>query len=94
MAPPKRLPVGPLMDYGYEGTPWLLTTLTAPADAKRAGDPQGAHASWLVCQQICVPEDATLTLTLPVGDARRPIRRWRKISPRRARCCRWPRPGN
>ena len=21
---PKRLPVGPLMDYGYEGTPWLL----------------------------------------------------------------------
>ena len=30
---PKRLPVGPLMDYGYEGTPWLLTTLTAPADA-------------------------------------------------------------
>ena len=34
---PKRLPVGPLMDYGYEGKLWLLTTLTAPADAK-AGD--------------------------------------------------------
>ena len=31
---PKRLPVGPLMDYGYEGTVWLLTTVTAPADAK------------------------------------------------------------
>src|SRR5438874_13694777 len=30
---PKRLPVGPLMDYGYEGTPWLLTTLTAPTTA-------------------------------------------------------------
>jgi thiol:disulfide interchange protein DsbD len=63
---PKRLPVGPLMDYGYEGTPWLLSTLTAPADAK---DPVTikAHASWLVCQQICVPEDTTLTLNLPVG---------------------------
>src|SRR6201986_3648204 len=24
---PKRLPVGPLVDYGYEGTAWLLTTL-------------------------------------------------------------------
>jgi thiol:disulfide interchange protein DsbD len=65
---PKRLPVGPLMDYGYEGTPWLLTTLTAPADAKGPVTLQ-AHASWLVCQQICVPEDAALTLTLPVGSA-------------------------
>ena len=44
---PKRLPVGPLMDYGYEGTPWLLTTLTAPADASRPGDDQGAcQAGW------------------------------------------------
>ena len=25
VAAPKRLPVGPFMDYGYEGTPWLLT---------------------------------------------------------------------
>jgi thiol:disulfide interchange protein len=67
---PKRLPVGPLMDYGYEGTPWLLTTLTAPADAPtntKGPVTLSAHASWLVCQQICVPEDATLTLTLPVG---------------------------
>jgi thiol:disulfide interchange protein DsbD len=63
---PKRLPVGPLMDYGYEGTPWLLTTLTAPADAKGPVTISG-HASWLVCQQICVPEDAILTMTLPVG---------------------------
>ena len=63
---PKRLPVGPLMDYGYEGTPWLLTTLTAPADAK-GPVALSAHASWLVCQQICVPEDATLTLNLQVG---------------------------
>ena len=63
---PKRLPVGPLMDYGYEGTPWLLTTLTAPADAKRPVT-LNAHATWLVCQQICVPEDATLTLNLQVG---------------------------
>jgi len=63
---PKRLPVGLLMDYGYEGTPWLLTTLTAPADAKGPVT-LNAHASWLVCQQICVPEDAAVTLTLQVG---------------------------
>ncbi len=31
---PKRLPVGPLMDYGYEGKLWLLSKITAPANAK------------------------------------------------------------
>src|SRR5258708_6045251 len=63
---PKRLPVGPLMDYGYEGTPWLLTTLTAPATATGPVTIKAA-VSWLVCEKICIPEDATLTLTLPVG---------------------------
>ncbi len=64
---PMRLPVGPLMDYGYEGTPWLLTRLTAPADASGTVTIKAA-VSWLVCQQICVPEEATLNLTVPVGN--------------------------
>jgi thiol:disulfide interchange protein DsbD len=64
---PKRLPVGPLMDYGYEGAPWLLTSLTAPAGAAPGPVTIKAHASWLVCQQICIPEEATLGLNLNVG---------------------------
>src|ERR1700742_76112 len=45
---PKRLPVLSLMDYGYEGTLWLLTTLTAPADAKPGETiTLKAAASWL-----------------------------------------------
>src|ERR1700743_3684341 len=65
---PKRLPVGPLMDYGYEGKLWLLTPITAPADAK-PGDTVTvqAKASWLVCQNICIPEDATLTVPIRIG---------------------------
>ena len=63
---PKRLPVASLMDYGYEGTPWLLTTLTAPAEATGTVTLKAA-VSWLVCQQICIPEDATVSLTLAVG---------------------------
>ncbi len=65
---PKRLPVGPLMDYGYEGTVWLLTKLTAPADA-RPGDVVNfkAHASWLVCKDVCIPEETELTLPLTVS---------------------------
>jgi len=67
---PKRLPVGPLMDYGYEGQPWLLQKLTIPANAK-AGDTVTLKAAvgWLVCKDVCVPEDATLTLPLKIGTA-------------------------
>jgi thiol:disulfide interchange protein DsbD len=65
---PKRLPVGPLMNYGYESKVWLLTTITAPADAK-PGDIVNlkAAAGWLVCKEVCVPEDTTLSLPLTVS---------------------------
>ena len=67
---PKRLPVGPLMDYGYEGKLWLLQKLTLPADAK-VGDTVTLKAAtyWLVCKDICVPEEAALTLPIKVGPA-------------------------
>ena len=65
---PKRLAVGPVMDYGYEGTVWLLTSVTAPTDAK-PGDllTLKAHGSWLVCKEICIPEDTELSLPLTVS---------------------------
>ena len=65
---PKRLPVGPLMDYGYEGEVWLPIPLTAPRTAA-VGKPANLKAavSILVCQNVCVPEDATLQLSLPVS---------------------------
>jgi thiol:disulfide interchange protein DsbD len=64
---PERVPVGPLMDYGYEGRLWLLTQLTAPRDAK-PGEivTLKATADWLVCKEVCVPENATLILPLSV----------------------------
>lgn len=65
---PKRLPVGPLMDYGYEGKLWLLQKLTVPAGVK-AGDTVTLKAAvdWLVCKDICVPEETTLSLPLKIG---------------------------
>ncbi|RAK57728.1 protein-disulfide reductase DsbD family protein [Phenylobacterium deserti] len=64
---PKRLPVGPLMNYGFEGEILLPMTLTAPADA-RPGESVAlkAKANFLVCAELCVPEEADLTLNLPV----------------------------
>lgn len=65
--PPHRLPVGPLMNYGYSNEAVYLVPVTVPADA-RAGTPVTltANASWLVCEEICVPEAKTFTLTLDV----------------------------
>lgn len=65
---PMRLPVGPFMDFGYEGKVWILTTLTAPSDA-RLGDTVmlKAAVTWLVCKEVCIPEEATLTLPLKIG---------------------------
>jgi thiol:disulfide interchange protein/DsbC/DsbD-like thiol-disulfide interchange protein len=68
-ATPKRLPVGPFMDYGYEGKVWLLTNVAVPADAKAGATiALKGTAHFLVCEQICIPEDATLTLPVKVGD--------------------------
>ncbi|HWA90977.1 MAG TPA: protein-disulfide reductase DsbD domain-containing protein [Rhizomicrobium sp.] len=65
---PQAEAVGPLMDYGYEGKPWLLVDITAPTDASGTAT-LSAHASWLVCAEVCVPEEADLTLPMNVGDA-------------------------
>lgn len=65
---PKRLPVPPLMDYGYENKVWLLTDVTAPASA-RPGEAflLKATANWLVCKEVCIPEEVKLQIPLEVG---------------------------
>ena len=67
---PKRLPVGPLMDYGYEDEVYLPIPISAPR-AATIGRPAHLKAavSLLVCKDICVPEDATLELDVPVAAA-------------------------
>jgi thiol:disulfide interchange protein/DsbC/DsbD-like thiol-disulfide interchange protein len=66
---PSPLPVGPLMNYGYEDDVVLLSHLTPPADAKPGTADIRAHAEWLVCKDICVPEKGELELSLPVSTA-------------------------
>jgi thiol:disulfide interchange protein len=64
---PKRLPVGPLVNYGYADAVTLPLSLTAPADAK-VGDTVTlkAAATFLVCADVCIPETTTLELPLRV----------------------------
>lgn len=64
---PHRQPTGPLMNYGYTDAVLLPVAITAPANA-RPGQTVTlqAKAAFLVCADICVPEDASLSLSLPV----------------------------
>jgi len=59
--------IGPIVNYGYEGRAALLVELTVPPDAKPGGRFQpGAEVKWLVCKDVCIPEQASLGLDLPV----------------------------
>ena len=66
---PTRIDVGPLANYGYDGEVLLLTDIRVPRSVP-ANVEIGARASWLVCEEICIPGDADFALTLPVGPAK------------------------
>ena len=64
---PKALPAGPLVNYGYEREVYHLVDLAVPSGLS-TGQPVtlAARADWLVCEEICIPEGADLSLSLPV----------------------------
>ena len=66
---PEAIPVGPLMNYGYADEVTLLTDIEIPGDWP-SGEPVPleAHATWLVCEETCIPEEARFSLSLPTGD--------------------------
>ncbi len=66
---PGRLPIGPLMNFGYEGTLLLPVPVTVPAGFQ--GDTLNVtlRADWLVCKDVCIPEGGDFTLKLPVQQA-------------------------
>jgi thiol:disulfide interchange protein DsbD len=59
---PTPIRVGPLVNYGYEGEVLLPVEVTAPASLKPGPVDLPAHASWLVCADICIPEEVDLSL--------------------------------
>ncbi|HEY2684065.1 MAG TPA: protein-disulfide reductase DsbD domain-containing protein [Steroidobacteraceae bacterium] len=65
---PHRFDVPPLVNYGYAKHAVHLVQITAPKDLK-VGAPVtlAAKASWLVCSDVCIPEDAQLSVGLPTA---------------------------
>lgn len=67
---PKRFDVGPITNYGYEDRVLLLTEIRLPQDLTPGSMARlSADASWLVCREECIPQQATLALALPVGNS-------------------------
>ena len=63
---PKRLPLGPLMDFGYEGEVAFPVTIAAAPTLKPGPMHLDAQVSWLVCAQVCIPGKAHLGIGLTV----------------------------
>jgi len=63
---PSRLPLGPLMDYGYEGTAVFPFNVSTSPQAPLGNADLKAHVRWLVCREVCVPGKAYLGLNLKV----------------------------
>jgi thiol:disulfide interchange protein DsbD len=66
---PSRLPLGPLMDFGYEDSVAFPVQLSAAASAKPGPVHLDANITWLVCREVCIPGKAHLGLNLTVAPA-------------------------
>jgi thiol:disulfide interchange protein DsbD len=63
---PHRFELPPLVNYGYAKHAIHLVQITAPKDLKPGTTVAlDAKAGWLVCSDVCIPEDANLQLKLP-----------------------------
>jgi thiol:disulfide interchange protein/DsbC/DsbD-like thiol-disulfide interchange protein len=70
---PKRLTTGTLVNFGYEGEVLLPVTISVPLAAK-AGESVTlkGKAEWLVCKDVCIPEEGDVSLTMPVAASHAP----------------------
>ena len=57
--------MGTLANYGYDGTVLLAVPLTVSPQWQGKHLPIEVTASWLACRAECIPEEATLQITLP-----------------------------
>lgn len=66
---PSTYRLGPLTNYGYEDRVTLPLRITVPSDAEPGMVTITGEGTWLVCEDVCIPEDASFELTLEVGES-------------------------
>ncbi|MFN4014354.1 MAG: protein-disulfide reductase DsbD family protein [Reyranella sp.] len=68
---PTLFDIGGITNYGFKDEAMLLVRITPPADL--AGPLSlAAEANWLVCEDVCIPEEGKFELVLPSGAAASP----------------------
>ena len=78
---PELIRVGPFANFGYSGRAVHLIDLMVPAGWP-VGQPLAlsAEVHWLVCEEQCIPEAATLDLSLPVTGTPAPgVHPWTRL---------------
>jgi thiol:disulfide interchange protein DsbD len=77
---PQRFTEGGMTSYGYADEALFLVTLTPPK--QRSGTPAKlvAKASWLVCQEACLPASQTMSLSVVVGSKAKPNPAWNSLA--------------
>ena len=69
---PERLLASGLTNFGYSDALLLPATLRVPTDAVAGSRFRATlRARWLICAEACIPDEATLTLDLPIEAAPR-----------------------
>lgn len=62
--PPERIPQSFLVSFGYNDEAYHLVQITPPKNLAQDKYTLAVQADWLVCEEICIPEEAKLSLTL------------------------------
>ncbi|MBX3486996.1 MAG: thioredoxin family protein [Candidatus Paracaedibacteraceae bacterium] len=62
--PPETLTLGPVVSYGYSNESFHLVQITPPKDLAQESYSLKLKADWLVCEETCIPESASLSLTV------------------------------
>ena len=66
---PQTLATGPIINYGFEGTPIFPVEFTVPDTAERASVIiVDADFYYLVCKDVCIPEQGKASLPVKIAD--------------------------
>ena len=65
---PKKFLIGTLANYGYENSLLLLQDISMPDDLVTDSVRIDVNVAWLICKDVCIPGNKTLSVRLPVSE--------------------------
>ncbi|MDG2243235.1 MAG: protein-disulfide reductase DsbD family protein [Rhodospirillaceae bacterium] len=66
---PERQPYGTLMNFGYSDEVTLLARLSVADESQTGNVLLSARVTWLVCADICIPEDGSFSIPITIDPA-------------------------